>query len=103
MASANNALIGALRVEATLDAGKFIDGAAKIRKESKQTEQTVKSSFTGMGAAIKSGIAGFVGTLTVGYFTNIINQALKYAGSLAEVAQQLGVTARDLQTFRFMA
>jgi hypothetical protein len=103
MPSINNALIGALRVEATLDAGKFVDGARKIQKESKQTEATVKSSFSGIGASLKSGVAGFVGALSVGAFTTAINSALQYAGSLGEMAQQLGVTTRDLQTFRFMA
>jgi lambda family phage tail tape measure protein len=103
MPSVNNALIGALRVEASLDAGKFVDGARKIQKESKQTEATVKSSFSGIGASLKSGVAGFVGALSVGAFTTAINSALQYAGSLGEMAQQLGVTSRDLQTFRFMA
>ncbi len=50
-----------------------------------------------------SGVAGLVAGLSVGMFTNIIKGALDYAGSLGEVAQQLGVTTRDLQTFRFAA
>lgn len=100
---ANNALIGALRVEASLDSGKFVDGARKIRTESKATETQVKQSFGGLGAAVKAGIAGFVGAFSIGAFTQIVRSSLEYAASLGEVSQQLGVTTRDLQGFRYAA
>lgn len=103
MPSVNNTLIGALRVEASLDSGKFVDGARKIQKESKQTEATVKQSFSGIGAAVKGGIAGFVGAFSVAAFTQLIDSGLRYASSLQTVSAQVGVTTRDLQGFRYAA
>lgn len=100
---ANNTLIGALRVEATLDAGKFVDGAKKIRTESKQTETQVKSSFSGIGSALKAGIAGFVGALSIGAITEVIRAGLNYAKSLKDISAQLGITTKDLQGFRYAA
>lgn len=100
---ANNTLIGALRVEASLDTAKFVDGAKKIQKESKQTEATVKSSFSGIGAAAKAGIAGFAAAFTIGALTAGIKAALDYAASLKTLSQQAGVTARDFQELRFAA
>lgn len=99
----NNTLVGAIRVEATLDAGKFIDGARKIQAQSKQTEAAVKSSFSGIGAAAKAGIAGFVGALSIGLLTAGIKKSLDYAASLKTVSQQLGVTTKELQEFRYAA
>jgi hypothetical protein len=99
----SNTLVGALRVEATLDAGKFIDGARRIQASAKQTESSIKQSFSGMSASIKAGIAGFVGAFALMKLTDGIKSALEYAGSLAEVAQQLGVTAKQLQIYRYVA
>jgi hypothetical protein len=99
----SNTLIGALRVEATLDAGKFVDGAKKIQLSSKQTESAVKSSFSSLGRSIKAGIAGFVGAVTIGSIVAAGKAALDYAGHLGELADTLGLTTKDLQTFSFAA
>lgn len=98
---ANNTLIGALRAEATLESGKFVDGARKIRQESIKTENQVKKSFSGMGAAIK----GFGGTLAAGLSFGVLaagaKKALDYAAAIGTVAKQLGVTTKELQIFRY--
>lgn len=100
---ANNTLIGALRAEATLESGKFVDGAKKIRQESKATEAQVKQSFSGMGAAIK----GFGGALTAGLSVGLLGafakKALDYATAIKDVAAQAGVTTKELQQFRYAA
>lgn len=97
-----NALIGALRVEASLDTGKYVEGAKRLKTATKDAENGIgglKLAFAGL----KTGVAGLAAGLSVGLFTSLIKNALEYAGSLAEVAQQIGVTSKDLQTFRFAA
>lgn len=103
MASANNALVGAVRAEATLEGGKFVSGAKKIQQSAKQTETQLKKSFGVMGSAVKGFGVSLASGLSIGLLSSAIKKALDYAGSLGEVAQQLGVTTRDLQTFRFAA
>lgn len=97
------ALIGALRVSLSADTAQFEDGMRRARETSKSTAGYIRTSFGGVGASIKQGLAGIVAGLSVGLFAGLIKQSLEYASSLAEVAQQLGVTTKDLQTFRFAA
>jgi hypothetical protein len=98
---ANNTLIGAIRAEATLESGKFVDGAKKIRQESQKTEAAVKSSFSGMGAAIKGFGGAATAGLSLGLLTGLAKKAIDYARSIGTVSKQLGVTTKDLQTFRY--
>jgi hypothetical protein len=107
---ANNTLIGAIRAEATLESGKFVDGAKKIRQESKATETQVKKSFGSMSSSIRSSssafpsfVKGFIGALSVGLIARAGKAALDYASNLKTVSQQLGVSTRDLQLFRYAA
>lgn len=109
MPSVNNTLIGALRAEATLEGGKFVDGARKIKVAAKDVESSVgglKKSFSGLGSAmgvLKAGFAGLIGGLSVGLFANVVNNALRTTAALGDVSQQLGVTTKDLQTLRYAA
>lgn len=100
---ANNALIGAVRAESTLESGKFVSGAKKIRQEAKATETQLKKSFGAMGAAVKGFGGALTAGLSIGLLAGVAKKVLDYAGSLGEVAQQLGVTTKELQTFRFAA
>lgn len=100
---ANNSLIGAVRAEATLESGKFASGAKKIRQEAKTTETQLKRSFGAMGAAAKGFGGALTAGLSVGLLAGLGKKILDYAGSIGEVAQQLGVTTKELQTFRFAA
>jgi hypothetical protein len=107
---ANSSQIGAIHVEASLNSGKFVEGAKRIKSAAKDTEAGVKKSFGGMETAVgksmgslKAGIAGFVGALSVGMFTQVIGNALKYAAALKDVSERLGVTTKDLQTMRYAA
>lgn len=93
------ALIGALRVSLSADTAKFEDG---MRRAQRQANASATSIGKSMGL-LKAGVAGFVGGLSVGLLSRVIGDALEYAGSLGEVSQQLGVTTRDLQVFRFAA
>ena len=95
----NNSLIGALRAEATLESGKFVDGARKIRSEAEKTETTLKR------AAI--GIKSFGGALTAGLSIGILaaaaKKAIDYTAALKTTAAQLGITTKELQVFTYAA
>jgi hypothetical protein len=93
------ALIGALRVSLSADTAQFDAGMRKAQSTASSASSSIQKSL----GALKAGVAGFVGALSVGMVVGVIKNALEYAGSLAEVAQQLGVTTKDLQTFRFAA
>lgn len=92
-------LIGALRVSLSADTAQFQAGLNKAKGQAAGAAGSIQKS---MGAA-KVAVAGLAAGLTVGLFARVIKGALEFAGSLAETAQQLGVTAKDLQTFRYAA
>lgn len=100
---ANNTLIGAIRAEATLESGKFVDGAKKIRKEAKTTEVQVKSSFSAMGTAVKGFGGALTAGLSIGLLGGLAKKALDFATSIKDVAKQVGVTTKELQEFRYAA
>ena len=94
-----SSLIAALRVSLSANTAQFETGMGRARKDAAHTAKSVNKSLEG----IKGIGAGFATALTVGLLTTVVKKALDYAGSLAEVAQQLGVTTRDLQVFRYAA
>lgn len=100
---ANNVLIGALRAEATLESGKFVDGAKKLRVEAKKTETQLKTSFSGMGNSVKGFGAALTAGLSIGLLSGIIRKSLDLANSIGDVAKQVGVTTKELQEFRYAA
>lgn len=93
------ALIGALRVSLSADTAQFEQGMRRAQATAATTSSGIQKSL----GLLKAGVAGLVSGLSVGMFASVIKGALDYAGSLGEVAQQLGVTTRDLQVFRFAA
>lgn len=72
---------------------------AKAQRDAARSSSSIQKSL----GLVKAGVAGFVSGLSIGTFTTAIKSALDYAGSLAEVAQQIGVTTKDLQALRYMA
>lgn len=95
--------IGALSVGMSLDSGQFEAGAKRAQRTAAQTRIAFQKSFGGLGNIVKAGFAGVVTGLSIGLITRGVKAALDYAGSLAEVSNQLGVTTKDLQTFRYAA
>lgn len=93
------ALIGALRVSLSADTAAFQSGMKRAERQARTSSGAIQKSIGG----IKAGVAGLAAGLSIGLLTNVIKQALDYAGSLGEISQQLGVTTRDLQVFRFAA
>jgi len=95
------ALIGALRVSLSAETSAFEAGMKRSQRQAANTAKSIQGSFSGLKGVLGAGLAGFIGALSVGALLRASKAALDYAGSLAEVAQQVGVTARDLQVLRF--
>lgn len=91
-----SSIIGALRVTLGLDSANFEAGTKRARNEATKTASSIKSSFGGLSSAL----SGFVAGIGVSGVVAAAKAGLEYASSLGEVAQQLGVTSTDLQTFR---
>jgi hypothetical protein len=91
------ALIGALRVSLSADTAAFQQGMKRAESQAKSSASSIQRSL-GM---VKAGFASFVAGISLGAITQGVRAALDYAGSLGEIAQQLGVTTRELQTFRY--
>jgi hypothetical protein len=101
-----SALIGALRVSLSAETAAFEAGMKRAQKAANGAVAGIRKSFgslRGEMALLKSAAAGLVAGLSVGVFVAAGKAALEYAGSLGETAQQLGVTTRELQTFRYAA
>lgn len=95
----SSSLIGSLRVALSLGTAEFEAGAAKAATVARTRAKEIEGSFAGAKAAVSGLFAAFA----VGALTEQIKKSLDYAGSLAEVSRTLGVTTKDLQTFRFAA
>ena len=93
------ALVGALRVSLSADTANFEAGMKRAQRQTATTATSIQKSMN----LAKTAVAGFVSGLSVGLFVNIIKAGLQYAASLGEVAQQLGVTTKQLQVYRFAA
>jgi hypothetical protein len=73
----------------------------RAQRTAAQTRSSFQKSFGGLGNIVKAGLAGVVSGLSIGLIAQGVKSALEYAGSLGEVAQQLGVTTKELQIFRY--
>jgi hypothetical protein len=91
------ALIGALRVSLSADTAAFQQGMKRAESQAKTSASSIQRSM----GLVKASFAGFISGLSIGAITQGIKASLDYAGSLGEIAQQLGVTTRELQTFRY--
>ena len=86
---------------------KTADGAvAEFQRSTNSRLVSVDEKFDALGAlkgklaGIGAGIAGALGGAAL---IDLAKRGLDYASSLQEVAQQLGVTTKDLQTYRYAA
>lgn len=92
-------LIGALRVSLGLDTASFEAGTKRARGIAARDASAIQKSLGG----IKTAFAGLATLATASALVAAGKRALDYAASLGEVSQQLGVTTRDLQVYRFIA
>lgn len=92
-------LIGALRVTLGLDSAQFEAGSKRARQRAQTDAKAIQKALDGIKGRIDAaaGIFGAAELLQAG------KRALDYASSLGEVAQQLGVTTKELQEYRYAA
>lgn len=96
---AGSALIGALRVSLGLDSAQFEAGSKRARQTAKSDVSAIQREFDRL-KNIGSTLAGvWAGSEIVA----AAKRALDMASSLGEVAQQAGVTAAELQEYRYVA
>jgi hypothetical protein len=98
-----SALIGALRVSLSADTASFEQGMARARKNANSTAGSINKSFSGIASTLKSTAAAFGVALSVGTVVAAGKAALEYASHLSELADTLGLTTKDLQTFSYAA
>lgn len=96
---AGSGLIGALRVTLGIDTAAFEAGAKRAKATATETAGGITKAFGGMAGAV----TGLLSGISLGVIVAAASRALDYASSLAEVAQQLGVTTKDLQEYRYAA
>ena len=91
------ARVGSLFVNLALEDAAFISGLKRATKEHETAMRHISGATKIAGTALASITAAAAGLFT----TQMIRNALDYAGSIGEVAQALGVTQRELQVYRF--
>lgn len=78
------------------DSGRGIAGVGR-------TLDTMKGKMDSFGASMKTAVAGYFAAIGIDTLTRLVKSGLEYASSLGEQAQQLGVTTKALQEYRFAA
>lgn len=91
--------LGYLKYVLGFDSVAFRKGATEAEVRLNTMQKRMGKSF----GLVSAGFKGLAAGLSIGLFVNGVRGALEYAGSLGEVAQQLGVTTTDLQKFRYAA
>lgn len=91
--------IGNLNTSLTLESSSFLVGLKRAAQQTQVSVGSIERSFNTMKNAAQIAFTA----LATGAFIDAAGRALDYASSLGEVSQQLGVTARDLQIYRFAA
>jgi len=96
-------IIGSLRVALGLDTATFERGATSAEKRARQLGDTIGKNLRGGLLSANNALGLFGITLSAGAIVAAGKNALDYASSLGEVAQQLSVTTKDLQVYRYAA
>ncbi len=92
-------VIGRLAVHLGLETAAFEKGTRRATKEMSGFEK----NMTRVSGAVKTAFVGMLGAFAVDQLVTAAKDALDYAGSLGEVAKQLGVSTDALQSFRYIA
>lgn len=101
-----DSLIGKLRVSLQLDSAAFETGAKRASAEINALgSRAEKAGFAigSMGKALIAGGAALGSVAIVSHLKQAVSAGLDYASSLGETAQQLGVTTKTLQEYRYAA
>ena len=93
-------------MELGLDTAAFSTGARKAQRSTKDLGDGAQAMGRRVGAAGKAiALAGaaVAGAFVLGQLKDLVKQGLEYASSLGETAQQLGVSTKALQEYRYAA
>lgn len=99
-------VIGRLSVTLGLDTASFETGARRAAKSTRDTGDGMEALGAKVGTATRALIglgAAIAGSQLVGMLKDMTMEGLKYASSLGEQAQQLGVLSSELQEYRYAA
>lgn len=84
--------------DATRLATEHIDRLTVAQREGEKTTTRLGGAF----GRLRTLVSGALAVLSVGMFVRLGDESLEYAGGLAEVAQQLGVSTDALQEYRYI-
>lgn len=99
-------VLARLSVELGLDTAAFTSGSRKAQRANKDLGDSAEAMGRRIGGATKAiAVAGVAvaGAFVVGQLKDLVKQGLEYASSLGETAQQLGVSTKALQEYRYAA
>jgi hypothetical protein len=97
------ALIGALRVSLSAETTAFEAGMNRSQAIAKRTAANLNTAFGGTSNILERTALRFAEVLTLAAIVRAGKEALEYAGHLGELADTLGLTTKDLQTFSYAA
>lgn len=92
-------LLASLVTRLSLESSSFSSGISKARRDAASSSTAIQKSL----GRINGALTGLAAGISLAAFTAVAKRALDYASSLGEVSQQLGVTTRDLQVYRYAA
>lgn len=101
-----NALVGALKVTLGLDSAAFSRGAKTATAQADALGKGIgksTASISGLGKAAIAAGAALAASAIVSTMKDMVVQGLEYASALGETAQQLGVSTKALQQYRYAA
>ena len=101
-----SSFIGQLRISLGLDSAAFESGAKRAAAEVNTLGSKAERAGFKVGSMTKALVAGasaFAATAIVSQLKDAVVAGLDYAASLGETAQQLGVTTKTLQEYRYAA
>lgn len=101
-----SSFIGQLRISLGLDSAAFESGAKRAAAEVNTLGSKAEAAGFKVGSMTKALVAGagvLAGAAIVSQLKDAIKSGLEYASSLGETAQQLGVTTKTLQEYRYAA
>jgi hypothetical protein len=93
------AQVGSLSTSLTLESRQFQVGLLRAAEQAGSSAKSIERSFNLM----KGAATAAAGAFALDAFAGLAARGLEFASSLGEVAQQLGVSTRDLQVYRFAA
>lgn len=100
---ATSSLIGALRVTLGLDTAEFEAGSKRAKEEATELGHTLGEKVSEGAEKAKQALELFGLYLGARELIEATKHAFEYTASLVAVAQQLGVTNKDLQAYRYAA